>query len=262
MTGASYESLALATVLPYPPPLVKFSSDPGPFEFWWKFLYYVFRLPSPYKFPAPPDLVLTDTLSRYCNAAKDLASSACLAYGASVNVQVERGANGLQVESVTSDFPSAELIRGFLTLFRQFYSNAEAASFTKVKSILMGAAKRASDTHAERRLTDLKAWGKAQGQLRAFNLKYLVGQRLTEEGRFGGGIPDEGSPETLISAFSYGEHLHWGDKRDQVAGWQADQFLGPWHQIRFLEAVAGLAHLYMGYAVIVSRSIRRADLLA
>jgi hypothetical protein len=224
-------------------------------------LYYVFQFPSPYEFPAPPAPGSVDVLNRYCDAAKELASSACLAYGASVEVRVERGPDGLQVESVTPDFPSAELIRGFLALFRQFYANDETASFTKVKSILMVAAKEARDAEAETRMTTLKIWGKAQGQLRAYNLKTLVGRRLAEEGKFGE-IPDEGSPATLISSFAYGELLHWGDKRDQVAGWQADQFLGPWLQIQFLEALAGLAYFYMGYAVIVARSMGRADLTA
>lgn len=96
---------------------------------------------------------------------------------------------------MTSEFPPTEVIRGFLVLFRQFYSPDEPASFTKVKSIIMRGAKEATDTAVDARLSTLKAWGRAQGRLRAFSLKYLVGTRLVEEGRYSvGGIPDEESP--------------------------------------------------------------------
>ena len=89
-----------------------------------------------------------------------------------------------------------------------------------------------------------------------------MGKRLIEEGKYAGEIPDEGSPQTLISTFSYGDHLHWGDRREQVARWQADQFMGPWQRIRFLEALAGLSYLYIRYAVLVARTIgREAEML-
>lgn len=257
--GESYESLALATPVPYPHPLAQFAVDPRTFEFWWRLLYFALRLPSPYEIPRITGLAPIETLHRYCDAATELASSACLAHGSSVNVRVARADDGSHKEFVESSFPPGELIRGFLVLFRQFYANEEAASFTKVKSILMMGAKGATDANAEHRLNMLKAWGKGHGRLRAYNAKYLVGERLVEEGRLGE-VPDGGSPATLISAFAYGEHIHWGNRREEIARWRADDFLGPWNQLRFLEAMAGLAYFYMGYAVIVAFCIGRSDL--
>lgn len=90
LRGSSYESLAMDTVVPYPLPLVKFAPDSASFEYWWRLLYYAFRLPSPYELSPPADPQPTDPLHRYCDAAKELASSDCLAYGASVNVEVPR----------------------------------------------------------------------------------------------------------------------------------------------------------------------------
>ena len=258
--GVSYESLALSTAVPYPLPLVRFGRESRGFDYWWRLLYYTFELPSPYDFPPPPDLERTAALDRYCDAARDLASSACLAYESQVSVEVHRDYEGRQVEMVSFDLPQSELVRGFLALFRQFYSDGELASFGKTRDALMIASKEASDAAADRRLAILKEWGKAHSRLLAYNLKELVGKRLVDEGRFGaGGIPDGGKPRELINAFAYGEHLHWGDKREVVSEWEADQFYGPWNRILFLEIIAGLAYSYMGYAVIVARSIGRSD---
>lgn len=258
--GVSYESLALSTAVPYPLPLVWFGRESRGFDYWWRLLYYTFELPSPYDFPPPPDLERTAALDRYCDATRDLASSDCLAYESQVSVGVHRDAEGHQVETVSFDFPPSELVRGFLALFRQFYSDNELASFSKVRDALTTRSKRASDAAADRRLAILKEWGKAHSRLLVYNLKELVGHRLVDEGRFSAeGTPDCGNPSELISAFAYGEHLHWGDMREVVSQWEADQFYGPWNKIRFLEITAGLAYFYMGYAVIVARSVGRSD---
>lgn len=175
VSGRSYESIGIdSTVVSYAPPLAKFPSDPGAFEFWWKALYYVFELRSPYDLEPPSPFPSTEPLERYCEAAKDMASSAALVYGSEVAVHVRRGEDGAQVETIT-----------------------------------------------------------------------------------GGSMPDAGSPTQLISMFAYGSLIHWWDKREQLSRQQADEFGGPTDQLRFLEAIAGLAYLYMGFAVIVARCIGR-----
>jgi hypothetical protein len=225
--AASYESLALGFVVPYPLPLVKFGQDRNAFHYWWRLLYFTFELPSPYDFPPPLNLAQTEALHRYCDAARDMAGSACLAHASSVSIEVRRDDEGRQVEMVFFDFPPSEVVRGFVALFRQFYSDSELASFGKVRNELMISSKDASDADASRRLAELKAWGKTHSRLLAYNLLELVGQRLVSEGRFSAdGIPSGGKPREIISAFAYGDHLHWGDKREVVSRWEADQFFG------------------------------------
>lgn len=259
--AASFESLALAEPVPYRLPLAQFGKKRSGFEYWWRLLNFGLELPNPYEFPELRHCDERDALDRYCDAAIELASSACLEYGGSINVSVDRRDDSTQVESITTDFPPAELVRGFLVLFRQFYSNSEPASFARVKSILMTAVRASPAASAETGIDHLRAWGRSHGRLRAYPAMTLVGQRLVREGRLSD-FPDYGAPEFLISAFAYGEHLHWGDKRHQVASWRADSFLGPWNEMSFLEAVSGLAYFYMGYAVIVGRAIHRADVLS
>ena len=257
--ASSYESLALGTVVPYSLPFAKFGDEKA-FSYWWRLLYFAFELPSPYDFPAPPGLLDAEFLHRYCDAAREMASSACLAYPSSVSVEAHRDNDGHWVEMVSSDFPSSEVVRGFIALFRQFYSDGELASFAKVRNALIISATEASDSDASRRMAELRTWGKAHSRLLAYNLMELVGQRLIDEGRLGPeGIPSGGKPKEIISAFAYGDQLHWGDQREVVSRWEADQFFGPWNRMHLLEITAGLAYFYMGFAIIVARSIGRLD---
>lgn len=260
ITAVSYDALALDTVVPFPLPLVRFSRNPDGFDYWWKLLFFTFELPSPYEMARPPQFAITDALHRYVDAACELASSSCLAYQAQVQVDVRNEKDAGQTETVTFDLPPGELVRGFLALFRQFYSSDELASFAKIRAHLMAASKSADDQGAEQRVARLKAWGKAHSGLLANNLKDLVARRLADHGLLAADFdPGGGKPRELISAFAYGEHLHWGDQRQVVSRWEADQFAGPMNKLRLLEITAGLAHFYMGFAVIVAHWIGRAD---
>jgi hypothetical protein len=159
ITAVSYDALALDTVVPFPIPLVRFSRDPSGFEYWWKLLLFTFELPSPYAVARPPQFAITDALHRYVDAACEFASSSCLAYQAQVQVDVRNEEDGGQTETVTFDLPPGELVRGFLALFRQFYSNDELASFAKVRAQMMHASKGAEDHGAKQRVAGLKVWG-------------------------------------------------------------------------------------------------------
>lgn len=259
LRAVSYESLALSTVVPYPLPLAKFG-DESAFSYWWRLLYFAFELSSPFDFPPPVGFVDGDFLHRYCDAAREMAGSACLAHPSRVSIEAHRDEAGTWVEMVSSDFPSSEVVRGFIALFRQFYSSGELASFAKVRNALVISAKEASDIDASRRFGELKAWGRAHSRLLAYNVLELVGQRLIREGRFDeGSIPSGGKPREIISAFAYGDQLHWGDQREVVSRWEADQFFGPWNRMHLIEITAGLAYFYMGFAIIVARSIGRLE---
>jgi hypothetical protein len=89
------------------------------------------------------------------------------------------------------------------------------------------------------------------------NLRVRVGQRLQEDGRWpDGAFPGQSSdrvlgPEQLISAYQCGDLIHWGDKRSVLEAAAADPFESAWQRMLFLHAVGGLAHLYLGFAVLV-----------
>src|SRR6266571_2359044 len=106
--------------------------------------------------------------------------------------------------------------------------------------------KLAADNSADTRREYLKSWTHAASRLRGYSLKLLVSKRLEELGRIGPGphanehLP---GPEMLISIYSYGEDIHWGKQRDQVAAYGKSDFDSAWTRMACFEAMVGLAHI-------------------
>lgn len=254
VTARSFESLAVdETVLTFPAPLAEHSQKPQAFEYWWKMLQFVFNLPNPATFPPLPVMLTGDdreALRRYIAAAEEMAESSLLPGDDAVTVHVADGGAG--IEHVDTTFSSNEITRGFTTLFRQFDAD-EAASFNQAQRILRAANDHAADQHHAERLAQVTAWGRARARLRGENLKVRVGQKLRDQGRMPSGIPGEGemSPETLISAYQYGDLIHWTDKRSIIEAVADDPFQQAWQRLAFLEAVTGPAHLYIGFSLVV-----------
>lgn len=254
VTVRSFEILAADCPLSFGAP---FSRAPGDhFEYWWHLIQYAFELPDPRTFPPlqplppQPDRVVLD---RYIAAASDLADSHTLHYPTKLTVEVhpERGE-----EKIVQSSPPNENIRGFSVLLRQFHSTGETASFNNVQRILRHANETSSDTERDNRTMHLRAWGRAAGQLRAFQLKVLVGRRLQDEGKFAKGPPGDGqSPNMLISLFNYGEDIHWGRRREAVSTLNADAFHAAWTRMQFFEGVTGLAHVYLGFSLLVRQAL-------
>jgi hypothetical protein len=254
----SIETLAADHPIGFPPPLAEHSANPGAFEATWHLIQFVFDLPDPGAFPrlseAVPPGALT-VLRRYTHAAAELAESAFLAHptGVTVNVLGE----GLE-EQIERSFPPRENVRGFSVLFRQFYSDEEAASFKKVQSMLGRFNQQTADSSVDDRRDYLRSWGRAAGRLRGYSLKLLVAKRLEELGKIGPGphanehLP---GPEMLISIYNYGEDIHWGEKRQQVAAWNESPFDSAWTRMACFEAMNGLAHLYLGFAQLVDAAL-------
>jgi len=269
LRATSFESMALQRPLAFLPPLASRSSNPEGFEFYWRLLQYVFELPDPSGFPpllASPAPDEARSIGRYCSAAQELAESALISSSAEFAVHVTRRPDGTFDEEVESRFyPSKEITRGFSVLFRQFYSDDDqAASFQAMQRILRRLNDTLKDDDHEDRLKYLKAWGRAQGRLRGYSVKVLVRKQLSDNGRWTmdyglwtmekvpgeDGIP----PERLIKMYNYGDLIHWGkeaEATEAVSLWQADPFLGPYQQLNFLEAVTGLAHIYMGFSLLI-----------
>jgi hypothetical protein len=258
VSGRSFEALAVdETVLAFPAPLAERGQKPESFEYWWKMLQFVADLPDPAAFPAlpmPPVGQDLEALERYIAAAEEMAESSLLRGEDSATVHVADDGSG--IDHIDTTFTSNEIARGFTTLFRQFDAD-EAASFNQVQRILRQASESAGDEYQAERLARLTAWGRARSTLRGENLKVRVGQKLREQGRMPSGIPGEGgmSPVTLISVYQYGDLIHWTDKRSVIEAAAADPFQHAWQRLAFLEAVTGLAHLYIGFSLAVRAAV-------
>ncbi|HEX4838340.1 MAG TPA: hypothetical protein VFV03_07455 [Solirubrobacteraceae bacterium] len=256
----SYEWLATSTTkLRFPAPLSHRSSQPEGFEFWWKMLEFVFALPAPDAFPPlsnAPSKADREILDRFIHTAEEMAESSLLSGRNEMTVNIGEG--GVQ-ESVETEFVTNEITRGFATLFRQMHSTekSDPARFVRVHEILKQTNERAKDDRVSERARQLDAWKKARASLLQENLKVRVGQKLRAEGRMPAGIPGEGgmSPQTLISAYQYGDLIHWGHHRDKLEAVADDPFQDAHQRMQFLDAAAGLSHLYMGFSLLVRAAL-------
>ena len=254
ITAHSYETLAKDYPLTF---AVPYGDLPGNdhFEYTWHLIQYAFDLPDPGQFPALSGSLLPDehaVLQRYVIAAQDLAESAFLRHPISLSINLA-GAE----ESIAKEFPPNENIRGFSVLFRQFHSNEEGASFQSIQRVLRLANDRACDAHVEDRKEQLTAWARAVAKLRGHELKVLVGKRLQREGRWASELlpGEDTSPQMLISLYNYGEDIHWGRHRELVAALNADPFHAAWRRMSFFDAVAGLAHVFLGFSVLAEKAL-------
>jgi hypothetical protein len=227
-------------------------------DYWWRQIGYVFPLEDPRVFPAIGrdrfEESQLEVLERYTEVARELASSEVL----NGKHQVTVGMAGGDEESIEAAFPNGENLRGFSVLFRQFYSDAEVASFDRARKTLGEVAAQFDDGNGDRRLEQLKAWKKAAGRMRGRQLEMLVLERLVNDERAPAGALElhRQTPVHLISLYQYGELIHFGRQRDQLkAVIQAGAFEENWTKMEFLIAVAGLCHLYLGFGVLVETAL-------
>jgi hypothetical protein len=257
--AVSFEIVAVEqNRLSYEPPMIEFATNPDGFYYVWQLLAFTFKLRDPRQFPRlDQKLTLNErqSLQRYGSEATDLAASQLLNGPAELTVFVNESTE----EAVKTSFQSKEITRGFAVSFRQFHSDGEPASFRRVHGI---ASRLAQDRLAESDWRELKAWGKARSQLRGRPLKVLAGQELRRQSLWNSPqIPDDYPPypEELISLYQYGDLIHWDRKREDLSALTATPWDHAWQQMRFLEAVAGLAHLYIGYAMVIQALFGKAD---
>ena len=252
--AVGYSSLAADYPLAFPPPFAEYSANPGIFESTWHLIQFVFDLPDPRAFPPFADAPSGDSLrvlSRYSAAARDLAESSFLAHPAEVTVHVLDDGAGERIEK---SFAPRENIRGFAVLFRQFHSNGESASFNAAQRTLRQLNKRVDGDLATAREDYLRIWGRAAGKLRGFPLNILVGKKLQAQGNWHSGeLAGEQNPppDMLISIYNYGEDIHWGEKRDQIATLGESPFDSTWMRMACFNAMVSLAHVYLGFAQLI-----------
>lgn len=260
LTAVSFQTVAAQQPLRWPPVIPSTGCDARAFDFQWRRTQFLFPdVHDPRTFPAfapgtvPPNAV--DALRRFQVQAVHLAESRVVNEGASMNTRFPDGGSG--EPEVEYTFPAQDAIAGFSVLFRQCYSPDEKASFAKVQGVLRQAMKAREDGHQAERTSQLNAWARAQGQLRAYDLLTLCGRALSAKRTDGGFINDgqRESPEFIISAFNYGADIHWGDKRDTVAVWNSDGFLGPHQRMRFFESAVSLAYVYLGVSELIEAAL-------
>jgi hypothetical protein len=166
-------------------------------------------------------------------------------------------------ETVETNWSAADVTTGFATLFRQIYADDEKASFNAVQAILMRHTKASADADQPTRNAMLRAWGSAIGKSRQQSVRKSAFLKMIDEGLAPPlpaheleHYPDPEPPAKTISTYFYGDHIHWDDKHGHasVVGGR-DPFDDAWYRIAFLEAAAGLSHLFIGYAMFVRAAV-------
>lgn len=79
-------------------------------------------------------------------------------------------------------------------------------------------------------------------------------RKIIAQGVMGGQYKPFGyelSPEQLISLYQYGDLIHWGKKRDELAEAADDPVLEGLYRITFMETMLVFAHIYLGFAKVI-----------
>jgi len=249
---------------PFPPPMPERAVAPTVFDFWWKQLDYVFGLSDPRDFPPLPNSLSAQEANiteRYVRVAGDLAASRLInALEEQFLVHMPDGPQGR--EEIEQRFCGRDLQAGFAALLRQCDSTHEPAHFERVRSILWLASEAASDAWKEKRLRALAAWSMAVKALHRKSLNQLLRDKLVTEGVGAVRYDEEHSPDQLLSIYSYGDLIHWGDRRDVVAKWEEDDYIESDRRLAYLNAAGALAHVYIGFGELArtATGYRAADL--
>ncbi len=242
----SFEALALEqSPLLFTPPLIERSSNPSTFEYAWRLLTFLFPFKDPANLPPLPKATLSqhrDILDRYCEEAEHLAESQYLNGDSEVRINIQGGT----AESIESSFPSKEITRGFQVAFRQFYSPKERAAFINVHKVIAASAK--NQWAGTDQWDQFLLWRKAHAKLLSKTLKVLVGEKLFPNAP--DLIPDNDPPfpQQIISAYLYGDLIHYGTQAQDLSALRKTPFDRAWSEFRLADAVFGLAHLYIGFS--------------
>ena len=239
------------------PPRPAAESDP-PLAYWFERLDSAFALPAPANFPFFPRSLGEETarvLRRYASTGRELSESTVLnSHGHGFQVSFDPSG----VRSVDVDLPSGEAQRGMAVLFRQLYANDEPASFNAVMRALLRATNEGSDSHSELRRAILVRWGRAHRELRRRWLDELLFDQAQQRGDLPAELkrPEEkSSPEQVLSAFFYGEHIHWARGVEQLKRWGEDPLADARHRLLFLTAMCQLSAVYIGFGALVVTAV-------
>jgi len=260
LTAIAFSTLVQARELAWEPPMRELMQKPESADFVWRRVQYAFSLEDPRRFPkvevdwSPDDKA---RLRRYVEHGMTLAQTSLL--GAGDNIRITQ-ADFASPEQVEADLSPPDVTVGFMALLRQCYANDEDASFVKVRKAL------GKHLHAASLLEELsvvREWQHVHNGLLNKSLEEHVQERLREEGEIPGPLegPDSmivrdfAPPHELLRAFWYGDQIHWGRQRAALASLQRDPFRAALSDLQSRAVALDLAHLYIGFAVLVERAL-------
>jgi hypothetical protein len=252
--------LLLSRDLPFELPMNEQIRNRAGFAFWWKQLDYVFNLTDPRTFPPLEAAVGTDerrAIERYIQTAADLAETEvlnALDQGFSARKNDETGE-----EIVAAAFGRKDAQLGLSGLLRHCDSRAhkDGARFGRIHEILLTAAEQTQDVPQKtEQLRQLEAWRAALELLHSLSLDQCVRDRLvSEKGWKVFDYREHHRPDFLIRVYDYGDLLHWPTQTRELEILEADEFLAAFNRHSFFEAIAGLAHLYIGFAELAGAAL-------
>jgi hypothetical protein len=248
----SFEILALEQApLTFAPPYLHCASNAAAFHYQWSLLAFAFPFRDPTRFPAVGRSAFgtdADRLDRYIAEARELAGTSLLNGNQKMTVSVAHdGAD----EEISADFEAKELTRGFAVSFRQFSEADERASFNAAFKAVCRVVRPIWGDNDD--WTQLQIWRFALGKLRAKPLKVLVGDKLAEQRLWPEPIPGDGPPypQQIIKMYNYGDLIHWGNDSAAYGALGQTEFDTSSNHLRFLDAVVGPAHLFLGFATVI-----------
>jgi hypothetical protein len=263
---AEFQARAPATALegmplPWSPPMAYSATDREGLEHWWRQIHYVFDLPDPRLFPSLPASALVNddlaTLARFVQTTADLSTSQMLSFDARFEFKFNKE-NEPYIAG--ANLPGRDLQAGFAVLLRQCLSPKDPANFDAVAKILDAALKQVGDARADLRLDELAAWTDAIEKLRQRSLEQLVRDRLvSEEDSKVFEYERATKPGKLLRTLNYGDLIHWGDYRGYVVAETDDEVESVMQRMDYFEAAAGLAHLLVGFGVLVRAATAAKD---
>jgi len=253
---APFHSSLLPVPLKFAPPYADRATHPDGFAYWWQLMQAVFDLPNPHAFPRLRIDRHEDRepLERYVSLCEELADSTLLSHNGRVSIGVVDG-----VTTTSIDMPSTEAMRGMSVLFRQFHSDAELGGYSAVRKIIGRYSHDQQDDERDQRMELQRSWNRARGLLNARLLKTMADRKaldIISGGQNTMPLPgDEVKPLELISTFQYGDLIHWGEKRHLLETLKGDDVDFKFRTHYFAESMIQLSHFYLGYSLIVARTL-------
>nr|WP_254593738.1 hypothetical protein [Rhodococcus qingshengii] len=249
------EDTILPVTLKFPAPMQEFASEPKGFGYHWQRLTYLFGLDDPATFSSlrdhldAPDLAVAD---RYYGMCKSLAGYSILSGSGRMKL-TSTTTDGWNIES---DLPSHEAFAGFSATFRQIQNHKENASFVKTWNVLSKAAGGLGEAEATEVRAVLKSWKKARARLMEKMVATMICEDLQKDApadapkSFMGIVPDE-----IIQTYNYGDSLHWGERREQLASLTDDIYNVNFNKHACVVSMIQLSHFYFGFAELVNSAL-------
>lgn len=250
--ASTAESVISTMPLRWEPPRVQLARDSEAARHWWRQLLYAFDIEDPRTVPPLPEALSTGdaaTSERFVYVSAALAQSNVLSSNVSITVTPGAG------EEVLAQFPPIETQTGFSALLRQCDRPNEPASYRHVHAILWRANELdRDDLRRAARQRALEGWSALIKSLHRRSLNQLVRDKLVAvEGWRIFEYVEDLSPEALIRAFNYGDLIHWGDRRPELA--TGDALSVADQRFAFLSASVGLAYALIGFGELVRAAI-------